>query len=136
MVALTKYIFDLIFPGDKELDLPSASEINLHEIIYCYHSSDEINEFVGLFKCNDTEIRKPDKGFSIDRLMRKNARLAIPIIKSCMTIYYSCEEVLRVIQSSPIPLFPEGCYIEESDWTILEPVYEKGKVFREVNLNG
>lgn len=135
-MVLTKYIFDLIFPGDKDLNLPSASEINLHEKIHSYHSRNDIEVFFVLFEGIDAEVIKNDNGLSIDRLIRRNARVTMPIIKSAMAIYYSSEKVLSVIQRSPIPLFPEGNYLEEPDWTILEPVYEKGKIFRKVNLNG
>jgi hypothetical protein len=44
-------------------------------------------------------------------------------------------QVLNSIQSGSVPPFPEGNYLENDDWEILGPVFERGKIYRTINTD-
>jgi hypothetical protein len=46
--------------------------------------------------------------------------------------YYRDDRVMRAIGMEPRPPFPKGFDVEPGDWSLLEPVRRRGKVYREV----
>ena len=61
----------------------------------------------------------------------KNVRLFSDFLKNVFRFYYSDIKVLTLINVGSSPPFPEGNIIEEDDWTMLIPVYERGSIYRE-----
>ncbi|MBL8571725.1 MAG: hypothetical protein JNK84_21835 [Phreatobacter sp.] len=47
--------------------------------------------------------------------------------------YYRDDRVLRVIGMEPRPPFPKGYEIEEGDWSLLDPVRARGKIYRDAD---
>ena len=58
-------------------------------------------------------------------------RTLVRIIAQC---YYRDDRVMKALGMELRPPFPEGFTVEEGDWTLLEPVRRRGKLYREVDV--
>ena len=61
----------------------------------------------------------------------EDIRLFSAFLEHCFRAYYSDKRVLSILKVGSSPPFPEGNVLEEDDWTILMPVYERGSIYRE-----
>jgi len=48
-----------------------------------------------------------------------------------MQCYYRDDRVMESLGMEPRPPFPEGFEVEEGDWSMLEPVQRRGKIWRD-----
>ena len=55
-------------------------------------------------------------------------RTLVSIVAQC---YYRDDRVMRSLDMEPRSPFPQGFEVEEGDWSLLEPVRKRGKVYRE-----
>lgn len=59
-----------------------------------------------------------------------------PFVQLLMTItaqsYYQDERVLQSLDMEARPPFPLGHEVQQGDWSLLDPVKQKGKLYREV----
>ena len=54
-------------------------------------------------------------------------RTLISIILQC---YYRDDRVMQSLAMEPRPPFPQGFEVEQGDWSLLEPVKQRGKIYR------
>lgn len=54
-------------------------------------------------------------------------RTLISIILQC---YYRDDRVMRSLDMEPRAPFPQGFEVEQGDWSLLEPVKQRGKIYR------
>lgn len=64
-----------------------------------------------------------------DPSARAGQRALVSIVAQC---YYRDDRVLRSLGMEPRPPFPKGFEVEQGDWSLLEPVKRRGKLYREV----
>lgn len=57
-------------------------------------------------------------------------RTLVSIVAQC---YYRDDRVLRSVGMEPRPPFPKGFDVEQGDWSLLEPVKRRGRLYREVD---
>jgi len=57
-------------------------------------------------------------------------KLLTRIILQC---YYRDDRVMRSLDMEVRPPFPKGFELEQGDWSLLDPVRQRGKVYREVD---
>ena len=56
-------------------------------------------------------------------------RTLLRIVVQC---YYRDDRVMRSLEMEPRPPFPQGFEVEQGDWSLLDPVKQRGKIYREV----
>ena len=56
-------------------------------------------------------------------------RTLISIILQC---YYRDDRVMQSLEMEPRPPFPQGFEVEQGDWSLLDPVKQRGKIYRSV----
>jgi hypothetical protein len=139
MTDLNK-ILDTMLPGDSALGMPSASKIDFDTYLKQHRLTNLSLDFIRMLDkvCED----KTGKSFieldSTQRMQAINAcklvdvRMFSEIVGHLLKAYYTSPIVLTKIRSGSVPPFPNGNLIAEDDWSILEPVYERGQIFREV----
>jgi len=137
-------IIDAILPGDQELNLPPASKTNFDSYVNACKKQDLIGEFSNL--TNQVCLEKFSKTFlelsDLDRLKAlefcksKNIRLFMDFVANLYRAYYTNAKVLEAINVGSIPPFPAGNAIGGDDWEILEPVFERGRIYRAINPDG
>lgn len=134
-------IIDTVLPGNQSLKLPPASNTKFYEIVRGTNKWQFVDEFVDLvskitkekFNSEFSLLSTDDRLKIIESVKRLNVRLFVNFITILFEIYYTDEMVLRVINSGSIPPFPNGSHLESDDWTILEPVFLRGKIYKSIN---
>ena len=75
------------------------------------------------------ELDEEQRVHVLDSCKLINIRLFSTFLKHCFQAYYSDKGVLSILQVGSSPPFPEGNVLEEDDWNILVPVYERGSIY-------
>ena len=70
-----------------------------------------------------------DIEWEFDQAAISGQRTLISIIVQC---YYRDDRVMRSLDMEPRPPFPQGFDVEQGDWSLLEPVKRRGRVYRPV----
>ena len=73
------------------------------------------------------------KNTVLNEVKLKNIRLFTEFIKQVFRAYYSDKQVLSILNVGASPPFPEGNRIVDDDWAILMPVYERGKIYKDID---
>ena len=131
---------DTILTGDEELGMPPGSSVDVAAFISQHGADQPLEEFLSLldttaqdkygdpFSKLDTEQRLA----CVELSKRKNLRLSISVIVMCLQAYYTDNTVLSCLPTGAVPPFPVGNVMEDDDWNILEPVFERGDTYRTV----
>lgn len=137
MLAL---ILDAIIPADPQLGMPSAASIGFDSYITRYGLQDTMTRYTTLVA--DLAQEKQGQPFTalatqtrldvITASRAKDIRLFSSVITHVLRAYYSHRDVLGRISSGAVPPFPDGNMLESDDWTLLEPVYERGPIYRHI----
>ena len=136
---MIKIALDSLIPGDTKLNMPSASilDFDSYEIKYGIQKIVidfllELNKIANdEFLKNFDELDQDQKMNVLQAFKLKNIRLFSDFLKHVFRAYYSDKRVLSILKVGSSPPFPDGNVIEEDDWTILLPVYERGSIYRE-----
>ena len=83
---------------------------------------------LGLGQSNPPASRG-DMNRAFDLSAQAGQRTLVSIVAQC---YYRDDRVLRSLGMEPRPPFPKGFEVEQGDWSLLEPVKRRGKLYREV----
>ena len=132
---------DTILPGDATLGAPSAHAVGVPTYVTCNVPSDDIRAFGDLLdKISYTMFEKlfgdltaEDRLICVEKAKRTDFRLANRVITACFKAYYTNADVLRALSSVATPPFPSGNILNDDDWDILAPVFERGPIYRQVN---
>ncbi|MBK9443383.1 MAG: hypothetical protein IPN53_19665 [Comamonadaceae bacterium] len=137
MIAL---ILDTFIPAEQELGMPSASAIDFDGYANRYGVQDLVSRYAALVDAVAFEkLTQPFSTLSegerlnvINATRAKDIRLFSGFITHVFRAYYSAAEVLTLVGGGAVPPFPDGNVLENDDWTQLEPVYERGPIYRAV----
>lgn len=136
---MIKQFLDAILPGDSTINMPAGSRIDFAAYLRNQKGAAELlDQFLALLDAVATE--QTGKSFAaldedrrlecVEVVKRRNGRLSGSVIVHALKAYYTDAVVLRALSSDAVPPFPQGNSITEDDWSILEPVYERGAIFR------
>lgn len=133
-------IIDAMLPGDPELDMPCASSINFEAHLKRYDLFEIAHEFIRMLDkvCSDkfslsfVDLDPEQKMLAINACKLVNVRVFSAMVGHLLRAYYTSPIVLRQIGVGSIPPFPQGNSLPQDDWSILEPVYERGQLYREI----
>ena len=133
-----------IIPASKEYDAPGADDpLIFQDVLITSRSYTDMFE-AGLEDIDQQAMRSHDGvGFAAlsdaDRraMAEQLSRTLNPFLRTLVSItaqcYYRDDRVMQALGMEPRPPFPEGFTIEEGDWTLLEPVRRRGKLFRDID---
>lgn len=134
-------LLDLIIPASEILRMPSAGSIDFIIFVEKRGLLTQINEL--LQKINLLSLEEYDIHFYllnasqilhvIDIVKSKYFRLFHQVLTHVVTCYYQHADVLEALGLNQAP-FPDGNNLNEGDLSLLEPVYERGKIYRETIL--
>ena len=131
-------ILDTFIPGDYKLGMPPASKVDFNAYQHEHGIQQIVIDFLSeLTKISLDTFAKEFKELDEEQRMHVlgahkliNIRLFSTFLKHCFQAYYSDKGVLSILQVGTSPPFPEGNVLEEDDWNILIPVYERGSIYR------
>jgi hypothetical protein len=139
-MTMLSEIINTMIPGDFSLGLPPASDAGVQNYFAQHGLAKLVDEFtqlleeVALVKCGqaflslDVDARLQ----AINACKLANVRLFSAFLTQVLRAYYTAPEVLRLIGAGSVPPFPSGNELMQDDWSMLEVVFERGKVYREV----
>lgn len=136
MVVDIDSLLDFLLPADKRLHMPSLIEIGF---LNSYHYVNNKCAFDNLLEFFSELCLKDENRFIfydelneqyIGYMKRKYFREFSAVVVSIFEFYYTNKNVLQNINAGSCPPFPEGNSLGADDWSILEPVYERGMFIR------
>ena len=138
---MIEIVLDAIIPGDRKLKMPPASAIDFKMYTIKYGIENIVNAFIielkktsnNKFHYDFNTLDDLQKNTVLNEVKFKNIRLFTEFIKHVFKAYYSDKKVLSILNIGASPPFPEGNPIEEDDWAILMPVYERGKIYKDID---
>jgi hypothetical protein len=131
-------LIDTLLPADEALNMPSASQVGVdayvrqHGLETLYSDFVRIVEKTGLEKYGLSWLTMTDaqRLVCVNACKLVNIRLFSEVVSHLFKAYYSSPEVLAKIKSGSVPPFPSGNPLPSDDWSLLEPVYERGLAYR------
>jgi len=135
---MIKIVLDSLIPGDTELNMPSASILDFASYEIKYEIQKIVIDFLlelavvsnDEFLKNFDELDEYQKMKVLKVIRLKNIRLFSVFLKHVLRAYYSDKRILSLLKVGSSPPFPEGNEINDDDWTILSPVYERGPIYK------
>ncbi len=133
-------IADALLPGDPALGMPCASQVGLETYMPQHGAQDAAAKFVRMIE----ELCERKFGMPLtamdpsQRLQAFNAaklvdiRLFAAVVTHLLKAYYTAPDVLHRLHTGSVPPFPQGNSLANDDWTLLEPVFERGRIHREI----
>ena len=131
-------LLDTIIPPNLEIGIKGGSSIDLEEILGTKEYTIIADKFSSLIieTANENHIRDLEL-LSIENLQKiiqktkiKNFRFFNYIASLITEFYYLNKENRQALNLKTLPPFPEGNIIDDIDLTILEPVFNRGKIYR------
>jgi hypothetical protein len=75
-------------------------------------------------------LNGPEQAALFEAWRRRHARFFAELSTHVLQCYYQNDRVLKAIGLEARPPFPLGYVVQEGDLTLLEPVLERGKLYR------
>ncbi|CAD6544491.1 hypothetical protein LMG28727_04284 [Paraburkholderia kirstenboschensis] len=135
---MIELVLDTMLPGDAALGMPSASALDFEGYQLRHRVTDQVDTFLKMLA--NVAGEKFDRPFealdAAERLAAINGckladvRLFSAFVTHVMRAYYTERRVLGQLSVGAVPPFPAGNEIAADDWTILEPVYLRGQIWR------
>ncbi|MQX38202.1 hypothetical protein [Roseospira navarrensis] len=133
-------LWDAILPGDPARGLPPASQAGVSEVVAAHGLGEDAarllvrSEAVARerFGTGFDALTPADRVTCVERARRADMRGLTPVLVAALRAYYTDPVVLRAMGAGTVPPFPEGNALNDDDWTLLEPVYERGSIVRPV----
>lgn len=130
-----------LLPGSIQMNIPPAGAREVSEIIVDSKTRLALNEF---FKTIEDDLLEENNLHSdtgdaqeIFSHLRKDpiiySKLTRAIAEPLLTSYYQRPEVLLGLGLDNKAPFPQGNLLKQSDLSMLEPVYSRGSIYREVD---
>lgn len=134
-------IIDTMLPGDPSLGMPSASEIGVDTCLKQKGLECLVNDFITMVD----EVSAQKHGHCLGQLQPEqrlqvinacklvNVRLFSEMLSQLLRAYYTNPRVLVAVGAGSVPPFPGGNALGSDDWSVLEPVFLRGPIYREVS---
>ena len=132
-------LLNLIIPPSEDGKMPGAADVGFFAYMHNENLFPWIEE--GLRSVVEESHNKYGQEFSalsgseqtqlIDRLRRRLFRFFSRLTIQIIQCYYQHDHVLEAIGLEVRAPFPQGYLLEEGNLTLLERVYQRGKLYRE-----
>lgn len=122
-------IVAMIIPASPDLDLPGADDpVILADIL---HSGAKVHSDLAVALAG---LGPDDRGLDIDGASFRTAQPAAARLIQTLAVqcYYRDPRVLTALKIEPRPPFPIGFKLGPNDLSLLDPVRQRGAVFRQI----
>lgn len=131
-------LLDLLIPPSDDGRMPGAGEMDF--IGYLLQEADDlipgfVQELHMLGEASRdrqgrefAELVTQDKNNLLDEL---RAGRSMPLQNHMLACYYTDDAVMQALGLEPRPPYPQGHQVEPGDLSLLEPVRQRGKLYRE-----
>jgi hypothetical protein len=130
--AQLRILVGRIIPASAEFDIPGADDAAiLDDIVSTLASNGE--QMTGVLATLESLAGAAAAGVDvkIQDLLRTDASAMGQLISVVAQCYYRDDRVMRSLGMEPRPPFPKGFVIEQGDWSLLDPVRARPKMWRD-----
>lgn len=139
---LNRRLLDLLFPGDPGSSIPAGGSLEFAVQSLATLDRDAITAFEAALDAHARSrhatafdaLDDGDCASALESCRRAQPRLYTAYAVQAIRAYYSHARVQRAVGAGASPPFPQGNSLPEPDWTLLERVYLRGPIHREVPL--
>lgn len=127
-----------MIPPDDEYGMPGADDPIIFSDVLRSIERDGPAVRSALQRLNDSggskfeQLAPEGRTAAILELRDKSPALSIALVSVVARCYYRDDRVMRAINMELRPPFPKGFEVEQGDWSLLEPVRARGKIYRDV----
>ena len=122
-----------MIPADSSRSLPPGSAVGFQPDALAWENLKSLNEeSLKTFEKKFYLLTNAQKIALIKGLKRHQQTAFARLARHLAEVYYLVPEVARAIGSGHQVPFPEGYSVEEGDLSLLEPVYLRGRIYREI----
>lgn len=132
----------VMIPASREYGVPGADDEKIFEIIMATAQVDAPLVAEGLKALEAMSNIRHRKGFNslnhkirrqvVDEYRQSPAPYVNVIVNITLQCYYRDERVMKSLGMEVRPPFPKGFELEQGDWSLLEPVKRRPKMYRKV----
>ena len=132
-------LLNLIIPPSEDGKMPGAADVGF--LAYIHNENillwirevliNIIEESHNKFGNKFSALGNSEQMQLIDKLHHRHLQFFNSLTTKAIQCYYQHDDVLEAIGLGARPPFPKGYLLEEGDLTLLEPVYLRGKIYRD-----
>ena len=126
-------LLDIIIPPDAAKGLPGGSQTGFQPDTSHWESLKILNNSsIARFEKRFHDLSYDERLIVANIALKTHRTFFIQIAKKLAEHYYQHDDVSRAIGLWKTPPFPEGYNVEEGDLSLLESVYLRGSIYRNV----
>lgn len=134
------FLLTMLIPASAERRLPSGAEVGFARYLSDAKLLDWAGENAALIRAQALKsfgkefslLPPADRALVVDQAVKGGLRRFLDqLTRHLVRCYYRHEQVVRALGQAARPPFPEGHHVEEGDFLLLEPVYLRGKIYRD-----
>jgi hypothetical protein len=77
------------------------------------------------------DVKAEQQWSVLDQFRKDQPALTAALIAATVRCYYRDDRVMRSLGMEPRPPFPKGFDVAQGDWSLLDPVRARGKLYRD-----
>jgi len=127
----------LMIPASAEHGVPGADDDTIFADILRSIGRDEQAVRAALSRLNElagggfADRPEPQQTDAARRLRDEHPAMAAVLAAVVVRCYYRDERVMRSLGMEPRPPYPQGFEVEQGDWSLLDPVRARGRIWRD-----
>ena len=123
----------MMIPASAEYGVPSAADETIFADILRSFGRDEPHVLAVLQKLEGfADLAPAQREVVAAQLREAGGEALIGLSRVILQCYYRDDRVMRSLGLEPRPPFPQGFEVEQGDWSLLDPVRARPKLYREV----
>jgi hypothetical protein len=124
---------EMMIPASTEFGVPSAADDAIFADILRSFGRDEHHVMTVLRELEGFTDLDPSARQAKVAQLREHLSDSLKGLSSVvLQCYYRDDRVMRSLGMEPRPPFPKGHEVEQGDWSLLDPVRKRPKLYREV----
>jgi hypothetical protein len=124
---------EMMIPASTEFGVPSAADDAIFADILRSFGRDEHHVMTVLRELEGFADLDPSARQAKVAQLREHLSDSLKGLSSVvLQCYYRDDRVMRSLGMEPRPPFPKGHEVEQGDWSLLDPVRKRPKLYREV----
>jgi hypothetical protein len=131
-------IAEMMIPASAEYGVPSAGDDAIFADILQSFGRDIEHVLTVLRMLDETaggvfaDLEPARREAAAARLRESGGESLMYLSRIILQCYYRDDRVMRSLGLEPRPPFPKGFEVEQGDWSLLDPVRARPKLYREV----
>lgn len=135
--AALRRVAAYMIPASAEYDVPGADDESIFANVLTTLGRETETVRRGLQRLAEfaggpfDDLSPEAKNLALLKLAGSDLPLLSALITVVVRAYYRDDRVMRSLGMEVRPPFPQGFAVEEGDWSLLDPVRARGKVYRD-----